>query len=184
MTAASGSSTSSRHTSDPFSVGCYHDLDQQADTIILGIKGWGGNRPAEACADEWEAVGHPLTENLVTCVVTGGGLGVFPNEAALSQEDACGSIGASVPAHGRPYGGLSIGEVRSLDRRLAGRYEATWQDGSTCRSAEELRDVAEDVIDDSATQEWTVTDSTSAEGRSCATFRIEALSAEVVLIDV
>lgn len=180
---ASGQSVTFRPTSDPFSVGCYDTLNQQADTMVLGFKEKSGMAAAGICAQEWAAQGHPVGENLVTCVVNGGGLGVFPNSSGLSAEDACASIGAAVPENGRPYGGFSAEEIRAFDRELATRYEATWNAGSTCRSVDVLHRVANEVIARSASPSWSVLDLTSSGGRRCATFTIDALGAKVILVD-
>lgn len=67
---------STRPTTDPFTVGCYDALDQNSDTMVLPFKGNGNLQAAELCAKEWMAQGHSVPDSLVTCVVSGGGLGV------------------------------------------------------------------------------------------------------------
>jgi hypothetical protein len=181
---AGASYLASRPTSDPFSVGCYDGLDQQADTMILAFKGNGSLGAAGICAKEWQAQGHEVSQNLVTCVVTGGGLGVFPNSSGMRPEDACASIGASIPEGGTPYGGLSAEQVRALDQEIASRYEATWNaSGLTCRGADVLQRVITNAIKATGATAWKIEDVTSASGHNCATFTIDSLGARVLMID-
>jgi hypothetical protein len=182
---AGGPAMTSRSTSDPFTVGCYDTLSQQADTMVLAFKGNGNLDAASICAKEWQAQGHPVSPNLATCVVTGGGLGVFQNPSGMNVEDACASIGASVPEGGTPYGGLSAEEVRAFDRAIASRYEATWDpSGPTCRGVGVLRRVVDSTISAKATGSWSGQDLTTASGDHCATFTIDALKAKVIMTNV
>lgn len=182
---ASGPSVTYRSTSNPFSVGCYDGLDQSAATTIIAITSASeGLSAAEVCAREWREVQkHDVSENLATCVVDGGGTGVFPAPWGLSNEEACAAIGAAMPQYGAVYGGLSANEVRALSRYIGDRYTATWPSGKTCRGAGFLDNVATDALQDHGLNAWTVTNATTDAGQRCAHFEIDPLEARVTLID-
>lgn len=196
---------SSRPTTNPLSVGCYERLDQQADTAIVSLSDGQGLSLAAVCASRWEsAFGGPAPQTLVTCVVSGGGLGVFPNESDLTQEEACASIHASLPQGGTPYGGLSAEQVRGLAADLEGRYaEIADRPGPECAGHADLKAQVQAslatlatgawAVQDltSSTQEWTFPDGTTArvsvpttaDGQRCAEYAIDAMGAKVVLVN-
>jgi hypothetical protein len=191
-----------RPTTSPLSVGCYDRLDQNADTAVFDTVGQDLS-PAAICARGWQsAFGEPAPQMLVTCVVSAGGTGVFPNEAGLSPEEACASISASVPSGGSPYGGLSADQVRllaaDLEHRFAGildRPECAGQVGLKAEVQAALLEYANatwTIVDStSATQEWTFPDGasalvpvpTTAEGQHCAGYAIDAVGAKVILVN-
>lgn len=185
MVAASPNAAPSRHTSNPFTIGCFNELDPNADATIVSFLGKGGLDAQAICLNEWrDYQDRVVTDPLVTCVVPGGGTGVFPNPNRLSQDDACSSIGAFVPAEGTPYGGLSAKQVRELDQEIAARYEATWNpSGPTCRSASVLRGAAEQGIRAYRADGWTVVDHTTESGQQCAHFTIDAPAGQVLIVD-
>lgn len=194
----------SRPTSDPFSVGCYERPDQGANTAVFAIDNIGESLgPAGICATQWQdAFGVPPPANLVTCIVDGGGTGVFPNPSGLYAEEACGAIQASMPAVGTPYGGLSATQVRTLARDLETRY-ATLATIPGCAGLEGLRAAAAASVDyfgttawsvqdlTSATQDWTFPDGRTqtvrvpetASGQRCADYTIDAIGANIVLVN-
>jgi hypothetical protein len=195
----------SRPTTDPLSVGCYERLDQEADTAVFRIGRSDESLGAAAiCAREWQgAFGEPAPANLVTCVVDGGGTGVFPIRPGLAPEEACASIHASLPAvGGTPYGGLSAEQVRELARDLEARYEALAEtpecvglvdlEASVQGSLDRFGASAWSVEDlTSATQEWTFPDGRTqtvsvpetADGQRCAGYAISAVAAKMILVN-
>ncbi|MFB3737434.1 MAG: hypothetical protein ACE14W_00535 [Candidatus Velamenicoccus archaeovorus] len=202
LATAAAFALTSRPTSDPLSVGCYERLDQNADTAIVSLVGTNLS-PVAACAGRWTAAfGTPVPPSLVTCVVSGGGTGVFPDQADLPAEDACKSIGATLPAGGVQYAGLSAEQVRSLAADLQRRY-ARIAEEPECAGNLSLRAEAEaavsalqatgwQVVDyTSPTQEWTFPDGstqtvsvpTTANGQRCSEYSIDALNAEVILVN-
>lgn len=81
--------------------------DPEADTMVLVFKGTPVSTPRGFAPRSGRPKGIQCLPILATSVVAGGGLGVFQNLSGVNVEDACASIGASVPAEGSPYGGLS-----------------------------------------------------------------------------
>ncbi len=175
---AAGPNGEERATVNPFTVGCYDALDQQANTTIVAYTpGTQRLSAEELCVQEWAAQGHLGHDALVTCVVDGGGTGVFPH-ARGSESEACASIGAAAVAPGR-YGSLTAAQVRSFSWNLGRRYESTWSSSATCSASAVLESVARDAIAKSAAQgEWTVR---VAEASDCAYFTIDPVAAEVVI---
>jgi hypothetical protein len=192
----------SRPSSDPLSVGCYERLDQQANTAIVSLVDT-ELTPAAACAARWQsAFGTSTPSILVTCVVSGGGTGVFPNNGQLAPEQACASIGAALPAGGTPYGGLSAEQVRGLARDLQDRYERI-DERPECAGNAALKNQALEVlaahraeaweVEDltSSEQEWTFSDGTvrtvavpaTEDGQRCADFTVDALNGRVLIVN-
>jgi len=190
-----------RPTTNPLSVGCYERLSQNATTAVFALSG--DLSPAAVCAEGWQsAFGKAAPQSLVTCVVSGGGTGVFPDDERLAPEDACSSIGASVPAAGSPYGGLSAAQVRLLATDLARRY-ALIADRQSCAGYADLKAEVQAALLDDANATWTIEDSTSptqewifsdgtsaiapvpttAGGQSCAGYAIDAGGAKVILVN-
>ncbi len=176
---AAAPSTDERATTDPFTVGCYDELDQQANTTIVAYTPATQRlTPEELCAQEWEAQGHDGHHDLVTCVVDGGGTAVFPSTEGSSPAEACGRIGAGTAAHGR-YGTMSAPQVRAFGWNLGRRYEGTWSGDAMCSTSVELERVANEAIDNSPGRDsWSVR---VAEASDCAYFTIDASAAEVVI---
>jgi hypothetical protein len=195
----------SRPTANPLSVGCYERLDQDADTAVFRIERADESLGAVGiCAREWQgAFGEPAPANLVTCVVDGGGTGVFPIPPGLAPEEACASIHASLPAvGGTPYGGLSAEQVRALAWDLEARYEAL-AETPECAGVVDLEAAARASLDNlgapawsvedltSATQEWTFADGRTqtvnvretTDGQTCSGYAIDALRAKVILVN-
>lgn len=168
-----------RPTSDPFTVGCYDSLDQQANTTIVAYTPQTHRlSPEELCTQEWASQGHPAHHDLVTCVVDGGGTGVFATNDAASPADACGSIGAATAGSGR-YGAMTASQVRAFGWNLGRRYEATWSGNATCSASSVLEDVATEAIAQSPGRDsWTVR---VDEASDCAHFTIDVSAAEVVI---
>lgn len=194
----------SRPTTNPLSVGCYERLDQGANTAVFAIDQADESLgPAGICARQWqEAFGEAAPTNLVTCIVDGGGTGVFPNPSGLAVQEACASIHAARPAAGTPYGGLSAEQVRALSRDLQARYE-TLAGTPECAGLTDLAAAAQASLDDlgtaawsvedltSATQEWTFPDGRTqtvrvpetADGQRCSGYAIDSLGARVILMN-
>lgn len=183
--AASPSTTESRPTSQPFTVGCFDALDRSANTTVVSLLGNEGRSAEQICLAEWRNYqGQTITDPLITCVVPGGGTGVFPNPTSMNQDEACASIGAFLPADNAAYGGLTAQQVRRLDEDIARRYEATWEaSGPSCEGAETLRHAADQGIQAMAADNWKIVDRTTSAGKTCAHFLIDALEANVILID-
>lgn len=88
-----------REANRPDEVGCYEALDPQANTTVLGQSSLDkvGGDFVTACRSIWPEVitpGTPAPANLVTCVNTAGGRGVYPAPEGLSERDACARIDA------------------------------------------------------------------------------------------
>jgi len=189
-------------TINPLSVGCYQTASQEADTAIVTLDpGQEAAGPVGACATVWpSAFGEPVPENLVACVVPGGGLGVFPTAAGLAPADACNAIGTQ-PAIDGDYAGLTGTDVRALDAQLRAQYEDILNRqgcvGST-QLATDLQAIAGDfgatqwtVVDRSIRSDtWTtpegnvqrVTAPTAPDGSACASFVIDATKGQIVII--
>lgn len=195
--------TSSAPTTDPSAVGCYSALDASADTALFPIRaGEEELGPAGICAKHWpHTFGEPSPKSLVTCIVAGGGTGVFPNPERLSPDEACGSIGASLPEEAT-YGGLSQAQVRELRRDIGSRVAGLYQEpdcapaGPLLASLQDFvreRDLAAwNVVDEtSPTQRWTFPDGTSksvavprtAGGERCAAHVIDPVAARILLVN-
>jgi hypothetical protein len=193
----------SRPTSEPSSIGCYNGLDQQANTAVFGIRPHDeGLGPAGICAREWTAAfGEPAPDSLVTCIVEGGGTGVFPNPESLSPEDACGSIGASLPETA-DFGGLSSEEVRQLTRDLGTRVSPLYE-REECAPVGSLVQALRDFVRERAlvawsvqdqtspTQEWITSDGTTSTetvpmtegGARCADYAIDPVGARILVVN-
>jgi hypothetical protein len=195
--------TSYHPTSEPRSVGCYRELDQSADTVVVGI------RPADVvlgpagvCARGWAmAFGEPAPGALVTCIVEGGGTGVFPNRAELSPDEACSSIGAALPEDAT-YGGLPAQEVPVLSGEVGSRVAPLYVE-EDCAPAGQLiaalnaflseRGLAGWRVEDqtSTSQRWTFDDGTTrtvavpttAEGERCAVHVVDPVEARILVIN-
>lgn len=194
---------SSRPTSEPSSVGCYRVLDQQANTAVFGIRPPDeGLSPAGICAREWTAAfGEPAPDSLVTCIVEGGGTGVFPNPESLDPAEACGSIGASLPETA-DFGGLSSEEVRQLTRDLGSRVLPLYE-REECAPVGPLVQAMRDFVRERALTAWSVQDqtspteewvapggSTSTEtvpttegGERCADYAIDPVGARILVVN-
>jgi hypothetical protein len=179
----------SEPTSNVFTVGCYAELSQRADTVIVPIQE--GLSPAETCMTHPEAFPQGAPNQLVSCVVSGGGTGVFPNPSGLSPVDACASIGAALPAHGRFYGGLTANEVRSLATDLGVQISSLDRslDGGACYPAQGLLALLNTFLRDRDAVEWSVRDATTdaapvtADGQRCADVVIDELGATLIVVD-
>lgn len=189
LLAAAGYALRSEPTSEPFSVGCYSELRQDADTTILRWED--GLTPAEVCLSERDAWGDSTPTHVVTCITNGGGTGVFPNPAELPAADACASIGAAVPDEGPHYGGLTAAEVRDLSHDL-GRRTETLNDPTAkeiCYPNETLRREVEAFLLERNLSEWSVRDHTTPQaaksslGERCADVVYDSLGATILIVD-
>ena len=189
LLAAAGYAIRSEPTSEPFSVGCYNELAQDADTTILR---WEEDMtPAEVCLSERAAWGDSTPTHVVTCVTNGGATGVFPNPEELSAADACASIGAAVPDDGASYGGLTAAQVRDLSQELGRRTQPLNDPGAKeiCYPNETLRREVEAFLRQRDLSEWTVTDKTTSEaakssaGERCGDIVYDSLGASILIVD-
>jgi hypothetical protein len=191
-------------TSDPLSVGCYAHLDLDANAAIISLADLGtGITPAAACASRWEgAFGTSPPRAIVTCVVPGGGTGVFPNEEGMAPEDACRSIGAVLPAEGTLFGGLTAEQVRLLAADLEAR-NARVADRPECGGNVTLKAEIQASLMTFGTERWTIDDLTSpsqpwtfpdgttgsvpvprtADGQICSHYAIDAGTSTVILVN-
>jgi hypothetical protein len=183
-------SASYRATSDVFTVGCYDELSQHANTTVVPIDSSLGAEGT--CSVEWQAQGAPVPAGVVTCVVSGGGTGVFPNESGMSAADACTSIGASLPDDGAHYGGLTAQEVRTMFENLGTLTEGLDRGAGpdhVCYPAPVIRMKITKYLSDSGLTSWRVRDATTAaappsvDGVPCADLTVDELAAELILID-
>lgn len=170
----------SRPTTNPLSAGCYRELDQASDTAIVSVTNSSADlSPAGKCASLWQAAfGETAPVNLVTCVVTGGGLGVFPAESNQQPEAACGAIGASVPEEGN-YAGASAERVRQWAADLEERYTLV----SDCIGGRDLHGLIQESLQDWEFEQWRVEDLESgSKNLQCASYSIDATAGIVFVV--
>jgi DNA-directed RNA polymerase specialized sigma24 family protein len=158
-------------------VACYEQLDQRATATATaaGDGVWPPGAPAlQACLSAWKrqelqlarsgVVRHivPVTPSYVLCQQRNGTVGVFPNPRQLSLDDACASIGASVPENAR-FGGATAGQVRTFDLDLKVRLRQAGL-GTGCDPFSPLLQTIRTSMAATGLRGWTVRDRTSAQG--------------------
>lgn len=190
LLAAAGYALRSEPTSELFTVGCYASLDQQADTTIIG---WDkGKTAAESCLNEPTAFGEAVPDRVVTCVVNGGGTGVFPNPQDLNANEACASIGAATPEEqGSHYGGLTADQVREMDEELARRTQNLSDPDAKeiCYPNENLKRELESFLAERGFTKWSVNDITTDQaaradnGQRCRDLVMDELEATFIITD-
>jgi hypothetical protein len=85
--------------------GCYASLDQEGSSTV-SVTVPSGASASDACSREWRRIfGVAAPPRLVECVVSGGGIGVFPYPASMARSEACSSIGAVLPDLAETPGG-------------------------------------------------------------------------------
>lgn len=193
----------SRPTTNPLTVGCYQTPSQEANTAVIALDPDREDLgPVGACSLAWpSAFGEPAPDHLVACVVTSGGLGVFPTGPGLSPSDACNAIGVA-PAGEGDYSGLTGAEVRELNSQLRARHKDLQGVGDGCVGADQLATESESVLNSAGAIEWEVIDGTiesdtwttpdgrpqpvtaafAADGSVCADFVFEATQGQILLI--
>lgn len=171
--------TLTRSPTSPLSAGCYQTASQQADTAVIDL-GTDGRGAVEACAEVWlSAFGDPVPESLVACVVTGGGLGVFPADPTVPLDDFCTALGAATPVDG-DYAGLGGQEVRRLQASLRERHDELLGAGSGCVTATEAMVAFDLTIDEVGAITWRTVDVSAA--APCTDFVIDATQGHVLVI--
>jgi RNA polymerase sigma factor (sigma-70 family) len=158
-------------------IACYEQLDQRAaaTATAAGDSVWPPGAPAlQACLSAWKrqeaqfarngVVRHvvPQTPGYVLCQQRSGTIGVFPNPRRLSLDDACASIGASVPENAR-FGGATAGQVRAFDFDLKVRLRRAGL-GTGCDPFRRLRNALRASMVANGLRGWTILDRTSAQG--------------------
>lgn len=79
---------------DPTRAGCYSSLSAAADMTEAASDLVRQVGPADACRRTWQSIGESVdTTNLVLCITSTGGRGVFPAAAGMTPAEACGQIG-------------------------------------------------------------------------------------------
>lgn len=79
---------------DPTRAGCYSSLSAAADMTEAVPDLVRQVGPEDACRRTWQSIGESVdTTNLVLCITTSGGRGVFPAAAGMTPAEACGQIG-------------------------------------------------------------------------------------------
>lgn len=149
-------------TTEPRQVGCYAELSMQAETALPTVgPSYEGVGAAGICAAQWPAVfGEPAPRDLVTCIVEGGGVGVFPNAESLPADEACSSIGASLPKEGL-FGGISDDEFLEFSHDLGSRVKPLYEQ-EDCAPAGQLIAAIQGFLRERGLTEWRVVDETSS----------------------
>src|SRR6266508_4153886 len=158
-------------------IACYEQLDQRATATATaaGESVWPPGAPAlQACLSAWKRqevqlarngiVRHivPQTPGYVVCQQRNGTVGVFPNPRQLSLDDACASIGASVPEDAR-FGGATVSQVRTFDLDLRVRLRQAGL-GTGCDPHGPLLETIRASVNANGLRGWTIRDRTSAQG--------------------
>src|SRR6266545_3261539 len=104
----------------------------------------------------------PQTPGYVVCQQRNGTVGVFPNPRQLSLDDACASIGASVPEDAR-FGGATVSQVRTFDLDLRVRLRQAGL-GTGCDPYGPLLETIRASVNANGLRGWTIRDRTSAQG--------------------
>jgi RNA polymerase sigma-70 factor (ECF subfamily) len=158
-------------------IACYEQLDQRATATATaaGESVWPPGAPAlQACLSAWKRqevqlarngiVRHivPQTPGYVVCQQRNGTVGVFPNPRQLSLDDACASIGASVPEDAR-FGGATVSQVRTFDLDLRVRLRQAGL-GTGCDPYGPLLETIRASVNANGLRGWTIRDRTSAQG--------------------
>lgn len=107
LLAAGGYVATHREVKVPGALGCSSQFDQRGDMTIIGRVG--GESPTETCIKVMtnDPAWTPRPANPVECVTNypngdGGALVVFPAPEGLTQEEACGRLGAALPPEDSP----------------------------------------------------------------------------------
>jgi hypothetical protein len=88
-----------RQANSPTQVGCYETLSPQADTTEAERALVTEVGPVAACRQTWVELSKPIdVSNLVSCVNSHGGRGVFPAPRGTDAPSACNQIGWAVDA--------------------------------------------------------------------------------------
>lgn len=192
-----------RPTTNPLTVGCYQAASQEADSAVIAFDPDREDLgPVGTCAIAWpSAFGQPAPEHLVACVVTGGGLGVFPTEPGDSPSDACNAIGAA-PAIDGDYSGITGADVRWLNAQLRAHHNELQGSEGGCVGADHLATEFEAILDQAGIDQWRMIDGTvesdmwttaegtplpvtasiAPDGSVCADFVLEATQGQILLI--
>lgn len=177
---------SSRPTSEVFTVGCASEPGG-SDMAIVAIKE--GKSAEQTCIQEWQSQNEPIPGNVVACVIQEGGTVVYPNPSNMSPADFCASVGASAPAKGPFYGGLTGEQVRQMAKDLDARLQSL-QEGEECYPLADLKNRIADFLRDNDLPEWSIEDRTggtssdqSSNGQPCGRYVLEPLAAKVHVVD-
>lgn len=169
----------SRSPVDPLTAGCYHSASQQANITVIDL-GTDGRGAIELCTQVWtEATGQPVPESLVACVVTGGGLGVFPADPDVAPDATCAALGASTPVDG-DYAGLNSLEVRRLQAALRERHDVLATVHSGCVPVDQAVAALGAVAEQHGATTWRTVDLSTS---PCTDFFIDFVEGHILIID-
>lgn len=183
---AAGYVIGSRATTEVFTVGCASEPGGE-DMAIVALKE--GSSPEQTCIQEWQYQNEEIPTNVVACVIKHGGTVVYPNPANMAADKFCSSIGASSPAYGNFYGGLTSEGVRQMARDLDGALQPL-QEGEECYPVVDLKERIDDFLRENELDEWKIDDRTTPDysvrasnGQRCARYVLEPLAARILVVD-